>query len=116
MRPITAMVAAGEDTPESTETVRARVATARARATHRWQAHGWLTNAEVPGPVLRRDYAPPRRATALLDKGLATGAVTARGADRCLRVAWTLSDLAGRAHPDEDDVAAALEFRDRRSI
>jgi magnesium chelatase family protein len=116
MRPITAMVAAGEDTPESTETVRARVATARARAAHRWQAHGWLTNAEVPGPVLRRDYAPPRRATALLDKGLATGAVTARGADRCLRVAWTLSDLAGRAHPDEDDVAAALEFRDRRSI
>lgn len=115
MRPITAVALAAEDRPETSATVRTRVATARARAAQRWGAHGWSTNAEVPGPVLRRDYALPGNATALLDKGLAAGAVTARGADRCIRVSWTLSDLAGRDHPEADDVAAALEFRDRRS-
>ena len=115
MRPSTAIVVAGMDEPESTAEVRARVKAARAMAVARWQAHGWLTNAEVPGPVLRRDFPLPRRATRLLDRGLAVGAVTARGADRCLRVAWTLSDLAGRDLPTADDVAAALEFRDRRS-
>jgi predicted ATPase with chaperone activity len=26
-------------------------------------------------------------------------------------VAWTLADLAGHEHPDEDEVAAALDFR-----
>ncbi|HEY1575004.1 MAG TPA: YifB family Mg chelatase-like AAA ATPase [Pseudonocardiaceae bacterium] len=115
MRPSSAIVVAGRDEPESTAEVRARVKEARARAVTRWQAHGWLTNGEVPGPVLRRDFPLPRRATRLLDRGLAAGAVTARGADRCLRVAWTLSDLAGRDLPAADDVAAALEFRDRRS-
>jgi magnesium chelatase family protein len=116
MRPSTAIAIAGIDEPESTADVRARVKTARERAAERWQAHGWLTNAEVPGPVLRRDFPLPRKATTLLDRGLAAGAVTARGADRCLRVAWTLSDLAGRDQPSPDDVAAALEFRDRRSV
>ncbi|HEX5401431.1 MAG TPA: YifB family Mg chelatase-like AAA ATPase [Pseudonocardiaceae bacterium] len=115
MRPSTAIVTAGVDEPESTAQVRARVRTARERAAARWRLHGWLTNAEVPGPVLRRDFPLPRAATTLLDRGLAAGAVTARGADRCLRVAWTLCDLASRDMPSADDVAAALEFRDRRS-
>jgi magnesium chelatase family protein len=116
MRPSTAIVALGpEERPESTAVVRARVTAARKRAAHRWRDHGWLTNAEVPGPVLRREFALGRDTTALLDRGLSAGAVTARGADRCLRVAWTLSDLYGRDRPSPDDVAAALEFRDRRS-
>lgn len=115
MRPSTAVVVGGTD-PEPTHEVKARVAAARAKAVARWREHGWLTNADVPGPVLRRDFALPKQATALLDRGLAAGAVTARGADRCLRVAWTLSDLAGRDSPTADDVAAALEFRDRRAI
>jgi DNA processing protein len=43
------------------------------------------------------------------------GDLTARGADRALRVAWTLSDLAGAARPDPRAlVDAALYFRDRR--
>ena len=68
-----------------------------------------------PGPILRREFALPRKVTALLDRVLDTGAVTARGADRCLRVAWTLSDLAEADRPEADHVAAALEFRDRRA-
>ncbi|MCT2584718.1 YifB family Mg chelatase-like AAA ATPase [Actinophytocola gossypii] len=115
MRPMTAM-SAELDTPESTAQVRTRVDKARRRAVERWQQHGWLTNAQAPGPALRREFALPRKTTALLDRGLDIGAVTARGADRCLRVAWTLSDLAEADRPGPDHVAAALEFRDRRAV
>ncbi|KAA2260741.1 YifB family Mg chelatase-like AAA ATPase [Solihabitans fulvus] len=115
MRPLTAMARADVGQPEPTSVVRARVVAARARANARWAAHGWRTNAEAPGPVLRREYALPRQATVLLDRGLACGAITGRGADRCLRVAWTLADLAGADRPDVDHVSAALEFRERRS-
>jgi magnesium chelatase family protein len=114
MRPITALSRADVAPPEPTAAVRARVAKARARAVERWQKHGWLTNAQAPGPILRREFGLPRNVTALLDRGLDVGAVTARGADRCLRVSWTLADLAEVDEPTADHVAAALEFRDRR--
>ena len=115
MRPITALSRAEITRPESTAVVRARVHEARTRAAERWQKYGWLTNAEAPGPILRREFGLPRKVTALLDRGLNVGAVTARGADRCLRVSWTLADLAGEDQPHPDHVAAALEFRDRRA-
>ncbi|OZM74130.1 hypothetical protein CFN78_07705 [Amycolatopsis antarctica] len=115
MRPITAMSAHEVGESESTAQVRARVLEARTRAGERWAGRGWRTNAEVPGPVLRREFGLPASATAVLDRGLDVGAVTARGADRCLRIAWTLSDLAKADRPDADHVAAALEFRDRRA-
>jgi magnesium chelatase family protein len=114
MRPITALSRVDVAAPESTAVVRARVARARAKAAERWKEHGWLTNAQAPGPTLRRVFGLPRKVTALLDRGLDIGAVTARGADRCLRVSWTLADLAEDDRPTEDHVAAALEFRDRR--
>ena len=115
MRPITSMTMLPGTEPESSEIVRERVAHARATAIERWSDFGWQTNADVPGPVLRRQFALPAEATALLDRGVEVGAVTARGADRCLRVAWTLADLDRRPRPGADHVAAALEFRDRRS-
>ncbi|MFC4856411.1 YifB family Mg chelatase-like AAA ATPase [Actinophytocola glycyrrhizae] len=114
MRPITAMARADLAQPEPTAAVRARVLKARERAVERWKKHGWLTNAQAPGPTLRREFTLPRKATAILDRGLDIGAVTARGADRCLRVSWTLADLADEDLPTSDHVAAALEFRDRR--
>nr|WP_042183423.1 YifB family Mg chelatase-like AAA ATPase [Kibdelosporangium sp. MJ126-NF4]CEL15508.1 MG(2+) CHELATASE FAMILY PROTEIN / ComM-related protein [Kibdelosporangium sp. MJ126-NF4]CTQ92090.1 MG(2+) CHELATASE FAMILY PROTEIN / ComM-related protein [Kibdelosporangium sp. MJ126-NF4] len=115
MRPLIAMSSVNGSTLERTEQVRTRVREARDRAKQRWHEHGWVTNAEVPGPSLWREFALPRTATALLDRGLRSGAITGRGADRCLRVAWTLADLAGVEQPDADHVAAALEFRDRRA-
>ncbi|GEL17780.1 YifB family Mg chelatase-like AAA ATPase [Pseudonocardia asaccharolytica] len=114
MQPVTALTGAGE-AAEDTATVRARVLTARAAAATRWAAHGWRTNAEVPGPVLRTRFALPRSATRPLDAGLRVGELTARGADRALRVAWTLSDLAGLDRPERETVEMALYFRDRRA-
>lgn len=114
MRPLTAMSREFVTDPEPTATVRERVHKARTRAAERWAEHGWRTNAEVPGAVLRREFALPRETTSILDRALAKAALTGRGADRCLRVAWTLADLAEVDKPTADHVAAALEFRERR--
>lgn len=100
--------------PETTAVVRARVAQARQRAADRWAAYGGHTNADVPASVLQREFGLPRPVTAALDRGLACGAITARGAERCLRVGWTHADLAGALLPDAEHIAAALRFRDRR--
>ncbi|OXM43620.1 YifB family Mg chelatase-like AAA ATPase [Amycolatopsis alba] len=115
LRPLSALSAHLSEAPEATAAVRERVLEARERAAKRWVDHGWPTNAEVPGPALRREFALPARATALLDRALERGAITARGADRCLRIAWTLADLRGAGKPEADEVAAALDFRERSS-
>lgn len=115
MRPTSAMRCDSLQPADTTPVVRGRVENARQAAAERWSTHGWRTNAEVPGPALRREFALPPQVTSLLDRVIATGALTGRGADRCLRVAWTLADLAGREWPAAEHVAAALEFRDRRA-
>jgi magnesium chelatase family protein len=117
--PVTSLDWAGTDDgipgdplrPEDTATVRARVVEARAAATQRWRGTGWRCNADVPGPALRRHHPLPRAATHVLDEQLRHGFITARGLDRCLRVAWTIADLRGAVRPDVDDVGLALELK-----
>ncbi len=114
MRPLKDMGRADAE-PESTATVRERVLRARAAARARWAGTGWSTNAEVPGPVLRRRFRLPRAVTEPIEAALHRGMVTARGADRMLRLAWTVADLAGRDHPLVEDVSVAIGLRDRRA-
>ena len=96
---------------ESTLQVRNRVALARDAAAERWRPYGFRTNAEVGGPLLRRKFRPSNTAMDPLRKALDRGLLSIRGLDRSLRVAWTLSDLAGRNSPGVGEVAAALSFR-----
>jgi magnesium chelatase family protein len=96
---------------ESTATVCERVAAARAAAAHRWKPHGIRTNAEVSGALLRKQFKLPHAVIAPLRTALDRNVVSIRGFDRTLRVAWTLSDLAGRTLPIRDDVTTALSFR-----
>lgn len=96
---------------EPTAVVRERVARARSAAAARWEALGVRTNAEVPGPVLRRGFRLDRRAMAPLNRALDNGQLSIRGVDRCLRVAWSVADLAGKDMPDSDEVGIALGFR-----
>jgi magnesium chelatase family protein len=110
MNPVRGGALAG-DVGESTAEVRARVAAAREAAAQRWREVGVRTNAEVPGPVLRRRFRPSREAMAPLRVALDQGDVSVRGADRSLRVAWSLADLAGRSSPSREDVTTALSFR-----
>jgi magnesium chelatase family protein len=101
-----------EAVAESSAVVAGRVAKARAAAAARWFEAGWPTNAEVPGPELRRrPWRLPARDTELLRTGLDQGSLSARGFDRIIRLAWTIADLDGRDRPDEADVSEAAQLR-----
>jgi magnesium chelatase family protein len=105
----------GVAAPESTATVAGRVLAARAAAAQRLRESGCVTNSEVPGRLLRERWPVPRSALSLAERALERGAISVRGFDRVLRVAWTLSDLAGRTVPGPDEVAEALGMRLQRS-
>ncbi|MEU4687866.1 YifB family Mg chelatase-like AAA ATPase [Actinoplanes sp. NPDC023714] len=97
---------------ESSATVAARVARAREIARARWSETGWRLNGEVPGPALRRPpWGLPPSDTRVLRAALDRGALSARGFDRALRLAWTIADLDGRDRPGRNDVAEAFELR-----
>jgi len=102
---------------ESTATVAARVLAARAAQAARWRGRPYAVNARVPGPQLRsRPFRLPGSHTADLDAAVDRGLLSLRGYDRCLRLAWTVADLAGRGSPGRDDVGMALMLRHRRAV
>lgn len=96
---------------EPSHRVAERVQCARQRAGARLAGTPWRTNAEVPGPELRRRWPPARGALRSVQSGLAAGRLTARGLDRVLRIAWTLADLDARAQPGADQVDRAVGLR-----
>lgn len=102
------------ETGERTVDVRSRVAHARIAAAQRWGQYGFSTNAEVSAAVLRRHVPLSAAAMAPLRAALERGLVSIRGVHRCMRVAWTLADLAGRPVPSAADVSVALSFREGR--
>jgi len=103
--------AAGGPGGESTAAVAARVAEARARAGKRLADTPWRCNAQVPGQVLRSRWPISTDALATAEQALRIGALTARGLDRVIRVAWTIADLAGVDRIDRHSVDSALGFR-----
>jgi magnesium chelatase family protein len=100
---------------EPSEVVAERVLTARDRTRARLADTPWRTNAEIPGRELRRRFAPNPRALATLDRPLADGRLSARGLDRVVRVAWTLTDLRGKDEPTADEVNEALSLWEGRT-
>ncbi len=96
---------------ETSATVRPRVVAARDRQLQRLADTPWRCNGHVPGPELRRCWPADDRGMAALGDQVATGTLTARGADRVLRVAWTLADLAGADRPDLSHVQTAIALR-----
>ena len=100
--------------PETTAVVAARVAAARALAADRLAGTGLTVNSQVPGRLLRTRWAVPRSSLGLAERAWERGALSVRGFDRVLRVAWTLSDLEGRTVPGPDEVAEALGMRLQR--
>jgi magnesium chelatase family protein len=104
----------GLGAPESTAAVARRVRAARSVAAARLAGTGLSVNSQVPGRLLRERWPIPRAALRLAEHALERGALSVRGFDRVLRVAWTLCDLAGRPVPGADDVAEALGMRLQR--
>lgn len=99
------------DTAESSAVVAARVQVARGRARQRWAEHGWVSNAQVPGPWLRGHPGMAPSLVADVDRAVERGRLTMRGAERVFRLAWTVADLAGRDAPTDTDVFDALALR-----
>lgn len=102
----------GSHSAVSTAAARARVTAARASAAERWSAEGYGLTALVPGSVLRAPrWRLPAADRAAIDRALERGALTMRGYDRVVRVAWTLADLDGASRPTADHVGRALYLR-----
>lgn len=92
--------------------IRKAVETARASAAERWRNTPWRVNSEVPGERLRdRAIRLPRADTAVIDRALGRGALTLRGYDRTLRVAWSIADLEGKSRPGRSELGQALAMR-----
>lgn len=96
---------------ESTSAVAERVRAARERAGIRFEGLPWSVTAQAP-PSWLREFTP-RACVAVVHAALDRGRISARGADRSLRIAWTLSDLDRRKAPSSDDVARAMVLRSR---
>jgi magnesium chelatase family protein len=88
LRPVkTALLARGVLPTEPSAVVAERVLAARERQLARLGGLGWRTNAEVPGPVLRKQLPVPAGVD-LLTRAIARGQLSARGVDKVLRLAW----------------------------
>lgn len=105
-----AMEGAGE--AMTTARARGQVAEARARSALRWKSTPWRRNGDVSGSWLRQgSFQLPAPTRAPLDRALERGALTLRGYDRVLRVAWTMADLAALDRPGVDEIGRALHLR-----
>ena len=91
--------------------MRDQVAQARDRAERRLAGTPWRTNSQVPGSYLRKHFSLSTSVSLKLERALEQGRISMRGYDRCLRVAWSVADLAGRDLPNEFDVAKAIFLR-----
>jgi len=109
---VTAAQLRGRGEGVSTAEARARVAEARGRAAARLDGTPWRLNAHVPGAWLRSDAGRPAPGAAEpLDRALERGALTMRGYDRALRVAWSIADLDGVDRPGRAQIGRALLLR-----
>lgn len=111
-RPSAAILAsASSENRNDSATLRRSVVAARELAADRLRSSPWRTNSQVPGVFLRRELKIATQVTAKLDAALARGAISMRGYDRCLRLAWTSADLAGRTTPEVIDIERAVALR-----
>jgi magnesium chelatase family protein len=99
-------------TGESSETVAARVAAARATQTQRYgTASDLRVNADLEGSRLEEVASPDSEGRALISRVAARMNLTARGYHRVLRVARTIADLDGSAQVRQPHIAEAVSYR-----
>ncbi|THV17704.1 ATP-binding protein [Nocardioides caeni] len=107
--------------PTTSALVRERVTAARQRQAERFDGRGWRLNAHIPSPRLKDTWPVEPDAQRLVDAETYAGRLSARGAVRVLRVAWTIADLRTRAgepdlRPGVDEVATALRLRQGKPL
>ncbi|MBM7519580.1 YifB family Mg chelatase-like AAA ATPase [Nocardioides nitrophenolicus] len=108
-------------TVETSAEVRLRVAAARQRQHDRYAGRPWRLNGQVPSPRLKDTWPLSPDAQRVVDAEMLTGRLSARGAVRVQRLAWTVADLrsvrTGRElAPGVDEVRTALRLRSGQSL
>ncbi len=99
-------------TGETSATVAARVATARARQTARFADHPSLrVNADMEGRMLEDTASPDPEGRDFLARAAERFGLTARGYHRILRVARTIADLDGSETVRRPHIAEAVGYR-----
>lgn len=111
--PVDQINVASEENTESSRDMRYRVICARDAARERFKDFGWSCNAQASGEWLHRHTSG--KAIAVVNHALETNRLSLRGADRALRLAWTLADLAGRTSPGVDEMNQGIMLRTRIS-
>ena len=101
----------GEEPGEASAPMRARVEEARERQRARWAPHGIECNAQLPGPLARREARVDPDAAELLAGAVDRLGLSGRGFDRTIKVARTIADLEGAEAVGTDHVAEALAYR-----
>jgi magnesium chelatase family protein len=101
---------------ERSDTVRLRVAAARAQQRARLAGRAIMLNAAIPGREVRRLCAIGAPGRRLLEAASERLGLSARAYTRILRVARTIADLAGDADIRTSHLAEAIQYRslDRR--
>ncbi|MGO3147464.1 MAG: ATP-binding protein [Leucobacter sp.] len=103
---------ASQPPPATSAQLRERVEAARSRAAFRLADTPWSVNSEVKGDWLRGpEMRLSKDVTTIIDRALTYGALTMRGYDRTLRLAWSIADLADKDRPGRSELARALELR-----
>ena len=92
---------------------RDRVILARDRQAARLRGTGATCNAELDAALARSHIVLDDAAQHVLGRAYRSGALSARGRHRVLRVARTIADLAGGERVGEEDVLLALSLRRR---
>ncbi|NLE98479.1 MAG: YifB family Mg chelatase-like AAA ATPase [Propionibacterium sp.] len=106
----TRFMAIDEGPRETSHAVLERVLEVRDRQRHRLRDSPWSTNSEVAGSYLRK-YLPLPADLTPINRALARGTLSARGVDKILRVAWTLTDMAGKDVIGSNELGAAMQLR-----
>lgn len=101
----------GASDARSTRDLAPLVARARSRQAERLAGTPWQVNADVPGVDLRKHWPATDAARRLVDSQLRGQRLSARSADRVLRVAWSVCDLREGERPDVEEVELALALR-----
>jgi magnesium chelatase family protein len=95
----------------STSAVGARVLEARERQARRFVDLPWRVNAAITSSDFRQRCPIDLEVSTVVEDAVAHGRLTQRGADRVVRMSWTLADLAGVDRPRPGHAEEALHLR-----